>query len=90
MDGEAQTFTVTTFAQTVLDDSDAGAVRSTIGAGTSSFSGAYADLTDKPTKLYLKDAQGTPHYWQLGVTILGILTMTDVGTTLPTDGVVGE
>ena len=70
--------------------STAAGARTNLGAGTSNFSGAYADLTGKPTKLYLKDAQGTPHYWQLGVTVLGVLTITDMGTTLPTDGVIGE
>ena len=40
-------------------------------------------------KLYLKDTQGTPHYWQVTVSVLGVLTTADAGTTLPTDGFVG-
>ena len=40
-------------------------------------------------KLYLKDTQGTPHYWQVTVSNTGVLTTADVGTTLPTDGFVG-
>lgn len=39
-------------------------------------------------KFYIKDAQATPHYWQLTVTTLGVLTTADAGTTLPTDGIV--
>ena len=70
--------------------SDAATARANLGAGTSNFSGAYADLTRKPTKVYLKDSQGTPHYWQLTVTTLGVLVTTDVGTTVPTDGVIGN
>lgn len=33
--------------------------------------------------LVLKDTQGTPHYWRLTVTTLGVLTTTDLGTTAP-------
>ena len=41
-------------------------------------------IIDLATKgLVLKDTQGTPHYWRLGVTILGILTTTDLGTSKP-------
>ena len=50
--------------------------------------GAYADLTGKPTKVYIKDSQSPAHYWQLGVTILGVITTTDTGTAVPTDGVI--
>lgn len=39
-------------------------------------------------KLYLIDAQGTPHYWQLQVSTLGVLTTTDTGTTAPTNGII--
>lgn len=39
-------------------------------------------------KLYIRDAAGTPHYWQVTVSTLGVLTTSDAGTTLPTDGIV--
>ena len=39
-------------------------------------------------KFYIRDAQGTPHYWQLTVSDVGVLTTTDRGTSVPTDGVV--
>ena len=41
--------TISTFAKTFLDDADAAAVRTTIGAGTSDFDGAYSSLTGTPT-----------------------------------------
>ena len=41
--------TISTFAQSFLDDADAAAVRTTIGAGTSDFDGAYSSLTGTPT-----------------------------------------
>ena len=31
----------------------------------------------------LKDAQATPHYWRIGITTLGVLTTTDIGTSPP-------
>ena len=40
-------------------------------------------------KLYIKDSAAPAHYWQLTVSVLGVLTTTDVGTTVPTDGFVG-
>lgn len=61
-----------------------------LGLPTASGTGAYPDLTGKPTQVYLKDSQSPAHYWKLGVTILGILTTTDAGTSVPTDGVVGN
>ena len=39
-------------------------------------------------KLYIRDAQATPHYWQVTVSTVGVLTTTDAGTTVPTDGIV--
>lgn len=39
----------TTIGKTVMKATDAATVRKAIGAGTSSFSGSYADLTNKPT-----------------------------------------
>lgn len=50
-------------------------------------SGGFGDLT-ATGKVYIKDAAGTPHYWQLTISTLGLLTTTDVGTTAPTDGVI--
>ncbi len=41
-------------------------------------------IVDLATKgLVIKDTAGTPHYWLLGVTTLGVLTTTDLGTTKP-------
>jgi hypothetical protein len=33
--------------------------------------------------LILKDTQATPHYWRVKVSTLGVLTTTDLGTSLP-------
>lgn len=33
--------------------------------------------------LVLKDSAGTPHYWRISVSTLGVLTATDLGTTKP-------
>lgn len=43
--------TTTTFGRALLTQADAGATRTTIGAGTSSFSGAFSALTGIPTTL---------------------------------------
>ncbi len=41
-------------------------------------------IVDLATKgLVLKDTQGTPHYWRVSVSILGVLTTTDLGTSKP-------
>ena len=41
-------------------------------------------IIDLATKgLVLKDTQGSPHYWRVGVTTLGVLTTADAGTTKP-------
>lgn len=41
-------------------------------------------IIDLATKgLVLKDTQGTPHYWRLTVSTLGVLTTTDLGTGKP-------
>lgn len=41
-------------------------------------------VIDLATKgLVLKDTQSPAHYWRVGVTILGLLVTTDLGTTKP-------
>ena len=41
-------------------------------------------IVDLATKgLVLKDTQGTPHYWRVTVSTLGVLVITDLGTTKP-------
>lgn len=35
--------------------------------------------------LILKDTQATPHYWRITISNAGVLTTTDVGTTLPAE-----
>lgn len=41
-------------------------------------------IVDLATKgLVLKDTQGTPHYWRVTVSTLGLLVVTDLGTTKP-------
>lgn len=38
---------------------------------------------DSAKGLVLKDTQGTPHYWRVSVSTLGVLTTADLGTTPP-------
>ena len=41
-------------------------------------------IIDLATKgLVLKDTAGTPHYWRVSISTLGVLTTTDLGTTKP-------
>jgi hypothetical protein len=41
-------------------------------------------IVDSATKgLVLKDTQGTPHYWRVTITTLGVLTTADLGTAKP-------
>lgn len=39
-------------------------------------------VTDATKGLVLKDTQGTPHYWRVTVSTLGVLTVTDLGTSI--------
>ena len=39
-------------------------------------------VNDAAKGLVLKDTQVTPHYWRVQVTTLGVLTTTDIGTSL--------
>lgn len=52
---------------------------------TSTITKTTADFAfDNATKgVILKDTQGTPHYWRVTVSTLGVLTTSDLGTTLP-------
>lgn len=40
-------------------------------------------LINAANGLILKDAAGTPHYWRVTISTLGVLTTTDLGTTIP-------
>jgi len=41
-------------------------------------------VIDLATKgLVLKDTQGTPHYWRITISTVGVLVITDLGTTKP-------
>jgi hypothetical protein len=41
-------------------------------------------IVDLATRgLVLKDTQGTPHYWRVTISNLGVLQTTDLGTTKP-------
>lgn len=47
-------------------------------------------VSDMPTglKYYVKDGATPAHYWQLTVSVLGVLITADVGTTAPVDGII--
>jgi hypothetical protein len=41
-------------------------------------------IVDLATKgLIIKDAAAPPHYWRLGISVLGVLITTDLGTVKP-------
>lgn len=40
-------------------------------------------VDDATNGLVLKDTQGTPHYWRVTVNNVGVLVITDLGTTKP-------
>ena len=41
-------------------------------------------IVDLATKgLVIKDTQGTPHYWRVSISVLGVLITTDLGTVKP-------
>lgn len=81
---------VTAAGEAVLTAANAAAQRSAMGAGTSSFDGAYSSLSSKPTYYYIKDTATPAHYWKITVTVLGVMVSTDAGTTVPTDGFIGN
>jgi hypothetical protein len=80
--------TVTTFARTLLDDVDAASVRSTIGAGTSSFSGAYSALSSIPASIDAIDGL-TPAAdlvaYYTGATTASTMTVTSFARTFLDD-----
>lgn len=61
----------------------------TLQTATSDNAAAIEDKADRVgLKLYIRDAAGTPHYWQITVSTLGVLTTADAGTSVPSDGIV--
>ena len=40
-------------------------------------------VDDTTRGLILKDSQATPHYWRVTVSTVGVLVVTDIGTSLP-------
>jgi hypothetical protein len=52
-----------------------------VGAAAGGATGLWVDTTTPG--LILKDSQGTPHYWRVTISNLGVLTSTDLGTSLP-------
>jgi len=39
-------------------------------------------VIDSSKGFILKDTQGTPHYWRVTVSTIGVLTTTDLGTSI--------
>lgn len=75
--------TTTSFGRSLLTQADAAAVRTTIGAGTSSFDGAFSSLSGKPTTLSgygITDAQPLDS----DLTAIAALTTTTYGRSLLT------
>lgn len=54
---------------------------SRITKGVDTTDDVIVDLASKG--LVLKDTAGTPHYWRITISTLGVLTATDLGTTKP-------
>ena len=54
---------------------------SRVTQGTDTTDDLIVDLATKG--LVLKDTAGTPHYWRVTISTLGVLTTTDLGTTKP-------
>ena len=85
---------VSTVASQGLTDTEKANARANIGAGTSSFSGSYNDLTDKPTlgTASGKDStdtvtQGSTDLVESGAVAEAIQNVTDIASSLPTDAV---
>lgn len=50
---------------------------------TSNWQTAYdVAVTDTTKGFVLKDSQGTPHYWRITVNTIGVLVITDIGTSI--------
>lgn len=80
--------TTDAFGRVLLTKTSQGEVRSYIGAGTSSFSGAYADLTGIPSLEPAIAAGTTAQYWRgdktwqtLNKTAVGLANVANVDTT---------
>jgi hypothetical protein len=72
----------TSFGRSLLTQADASAARTTLGAGTSSFSGVFADLTSKPTTLAGYGISDGVSSSSLATTLLGYASTSDLSSGL--------